>query len=189
MTGGDPNFPSPCRPNTRPHGTGREAEIQRPDLVAQRRRCASAIRWRPSGVLGPALAPPWFGQRPPRPRPLRRQGCPARVLAPHGCLRSSRSRARSSLSLDRLAPRRTSPAFLAAPSALGDESSPRIRTFAHRYSVRARSFRLSSKTPSRARARLCVLRSKTPEIKFENLSDCGWTPTPRRATPHRCQGR
>ena len=41
------------------------------NLAAHRRRCASAIRWRPSGVLGPVLAPPWFRHRPPRPMPLR----------------------------------------------------------------------------------------------------------------------
>ena len=51
---------------------------------------------RPSGVLGPVLMPPWFGQRPPLPRPLRRHGCPALVRAPQGLFRSSRSRAHSS---------------------------------------------------------------------------------------------
>jgi hypothetical protein len=46
------------------------------------RRLASAFAF-PSAVLGPVLMPPCHLQRPVPSRPRPRQGCPARVLAPH----------------------------------------------------------------------------------------------------------
>lgn len=50
--------------------------------AAQRRRWASAIRCRPSGVLGPVLFPPWNLHRLRPGSDLARQDVPFRVLAP-----------------------------------------------------------------------------------------------------------
>lgn len=46
-------------------------------------RVDSAMAWRPSGVLGPVLMPPWFLHRP-LVKALAWQGCPVeRAYAPH----------------------------------------------------------------------------------------------------------
>lgn len=51
--------------------------------LAQRFLCVSATRARPSGVRGPVLRPPWFGQRVLPGTRKRLHGRPERVLALH----------------------------------------------------------------------------------------------------------
>jgi hypothetical protein len=88
-----------CRPSLFPKSYGLTDIAFR---TAHRRFCACTIRSCPAFVVGPVLKPPWFAQRPPRPSPLRRQGWPALVRAPHGSFRRWRRRARSCASRWRL---------------------------------------------------------------------------------------
>ena len=65
------------------HVLGAVADMNQPRLSLGRVRAHSLILARPSAVRGPVLIPPCLTHRPPRPTPLRLQGVPACVLAPH----------------------------------------------------------------------------------------------------------
>jgi hypothetical protein len=99
--------------------------------------------------------PPWFGQRPPLPKPLRRHGCPVRVRAPQGLSRSSRTRARSSVA--RSLASLTASRFAALAALAARRSRTRSSCSARRAATK-RSIQLSDfiPRPHDARVRACA---------------------------------
>jgi len=76
-----------CCPNRLSVQNSRTAELHQSGVTSFRRlahlrRCASAMRLRPSAVFGPVLIPPWFRHRNFPGTTFRRHGDPLRVFAP-----------------------------------------------------------------------------------------------------------